>query len=55
MINGKLRICSEEIEAFIYRWGWSIVGDLENGGKAAAEYVGRFLRWKKKLAAEKDE
>ena len=29
-----------EIKAFVNVWGWSIYGDLENGGQAADEHVG---------------
>ena len=35
----KLRACLVQIEAFYDCWGWSVVGDLENGGQAAAEDV----------------
>ena len=41
MMIWKLRLCSSFIEAFVDRWGWSIVYDLENGGQASAEHVGQ--------------
>ena len=28
---------------------WLVVGDLENGGQAAVDNVGLFLRWAKKV------
>ena len=33
-------LCLSYIEAFVDIWGRSIVGDLENGGKDAADNVG---------------
>ena len=33
----------EDIEALVDIWGRSIVGDLENGGQAADEHVGRIF------------
>ena len=39
MVIRKLVLCSSEIEAFENHWGWSIVGDLENGGQSATEHV----------------
>ena len=38
-IISKLRLFTEDIEAFVYSWGWYIVGDMENGGQAAAEHM----------------
>ena len=43
MVNQKLIIFSSEIEAFVDHWGRSIVGDLENGGQADADYVGQLF------------
>ena len=34
------------IEAFVDRWGRSIVGDFENGKEAAAKHVGRIFKVK---------
>ena len=39
----KTRLCLAEIEAFVDFRGWSVVGDLENGGQAATEHVGRLF------------
>ena len=43
MMIRKSKICLAYIEALINCWGWLIVGDLENGGQAAAEYVGQLF------------
>ena len=43
MIIRKSRLCLAEIEAFVDHWGRLIVGDLENGGQADAEYLGRIF------------
>ena len=43
MIIQKLKLFSAEIEALVDRWGRSIGGDLENGGQAAADRVGRIF------------
>ena len=39
MIIRKLRLCLADIEVFVNCWGQSIICDLENGLKAAAEHV----------------
>ena len=36
----EFRLCLEEIEAVVHRWGQYIIGDLENSGQAADEHVG---------------
>ena len=37
------------IEDFVGHWGRSLFGDLENGGQAAAEHVGRLFEMSKKV------
>ena len=54
MIIWKPKLCLEEIEAFVNRWGWYVFVDLENGRQAAADHMGLFLRWAKNSAAEKE-
>ena len=39
MIIWKYILCLAVIEAFVDRWGQSIVGDLENGGYDASKHV----------------
>ena len=43
MIIRKLRLCSVNIETLVNCQDRYIVGDLENGGQAGADYVGRMF------------
>ena len=43
MVIWKLRLYSEYIYGFVDRWDQNIVGDLENGGQAAADHVGQLF------------
>ena len=45
----KIDTFSVDIEDFIYLWGQLIVGDLENGGQAADEHVGRLFQVRLKI------
>ena len=49
MIIRKLRLCSADIEAFVYSKGLSIVNYTEKGGQATAENVGRICEASKKI------
>ena len=49
MIIQKPIICLTAIETFVDRLGWSIVHDLEDGGKAAAEYVVQIYKASKEV------
>ena len=44
MIIWTLIPCLAVIEDFVDQWGWSIVGDLENGRKTAAKHVGQIYK-----------
>ena len=43
MIIRKLRLYLAEIEYLFDHWGQSIVGDLESGGQASADRMGRLF------------
>ena len=43
MVILKLRLYLEYFEAFFDRWGWLLVGDLENGGQTDDEDVDRLF------------
>ena len=43
MVNQKSKLSLVDIEAFIDHWGRLIAGDLESGGQAASEHMGRIF------------